>query len=131
MTKILIIDDDEMIRENTVEYLTEEGFEVYAACNGEEGLRCIEKHLPELIICDIAMPKLSGIQVYDIIQENRLLKKIPFLFFTASSPNDKHKTGLEIDTDHFMEKPFDFDTLKTKILLLLKSQKMKSERMKQ
>jgi DNA-binding response OmpR family regulator len=119
MKKILIIDDDDVVRENTVEYLKEEGFEVYTACNGKKGLALAEKLFPDLIICDIAMPKLSGIEVFKTLKNNPILKQIPFLFFTASSKNDKKETGIKIDDKHFMFKPFDYDELKERIELLI------------
>ena len=68
MSKLMVIDDDEAVRENLVELFELEGFEVISAENGRAGVRLARQHLPDLIVCDIMMPELDG---YGVLEELR------------------------------------------------------------
>ena len=70
MSKVLIIEDDLNLQKTTSEFLQEEGFNVIAASNGVEGIQFAVEELPDIIICDIAMPKLNGYEVFKYLSEN-------------------------------------------------------------
>ncbi len=115
MKKILIIEDDELLRENIAEFLNEENFSVVVAENGVEGIQQAIEHTPKLILCDIEMPKLRGYDVYRILQENPETQLIPFVFLTAKVSKDDIRAGMQLGVDDYITKPFDFDELLTTI----------------
>jgi len=104
---ILIIEDNDDIRECTAEILTLAGFNVYTSNCGAQAFLQIEIHLPDLIICDIVMPGMDGFEVLVIIRESELTKFIPFIFFTAKSePIDKLRAK-NLGVTNYLIKPFD------------------------
>ncbi|HZW65354.1 MAG TPA: response regulator, partial [Hanamia sp.] len=85
MKKILLIEDNEDIRDNTAEILQLGNYEVLVAENGKTGMEKAIQHRPDLIICDIMMPFLDGYGVLHAIHRNEELKNIPFIFLTAKT----------------------------------------------
>ncbi len=85
MEKILLIEDNEALRENTAEILTLAQFEVITAENGKIGIELARAHKPSLIICDIMMPVLDGYGVYQILSKEPELQQIQFIFLSAKS----------------------------------------------
>lgn len=106
MKKILIIDDSEFIIESTATLLKFEGYEVVTAINGEEGVELAIKEIPDLILCDISMPKLDGYGTIEKIRNNSRLATTPFIFLTAFTEKSHMRAGMEKGSDDFIVKPY-------------------------
>ncbi len=106
MTKILVIEDEESVRENILEILGYEGFEVLGAANGREGVEAAEKFLPDLIVCDIAMPEMDGYSVLLAVRQMASLAAVPFIFLTARTDRSFMRHGMELGADDYLTKPF-------------------------
>ena len=109
--KILLIEDDELLRESTSMFLQEEGYEVHTARNGIHGVRSAIDVEPNLILCDISMPRVNGYEVLRLLNEHPQVKNIPFIFLTAKTENADVEYGLSMGADGYLIKPFDFDKL--------------------
>ncbi|MCC6801787.1 MAG: response regulator [Anaerolineae bacterium] len=106
MAKILVIEDEANLREDVVELLTLEGHHVISACDGVEGINSAIQNQPDLIICDIMMPRLDGYEVLLDIRANSLTQFVPFIFLTAKAARDDLRTGMELGADDYITKPF-------------------------
>lgn len=111
MKKILLIEDNFDIRENTVELLTLAGYDVRAAENGKIGVDLAIKEQPDLIICDIMMPELDGYGVLHILGKRSDTAAIPFIFLTALTEKSEVRKGMELGADDYLTKPFDDTSL--------------------
>jgi CheY-like chemotaxis protein len=106
MTKILVIEDEETVRENILELLDAEGFEAIAAENGRIGLSLAQQHLPDLILCDVRMPELDGYGVLSALRSKPETATIPFLFLTAKAAKTDLTMGLDLGANAYITKPF-------------------------
>jgi len=106
MAKILLIEDNEQIRDNAQEILQLAKFEVAVAANGKEGYAQALTFNPDLIICDIMMPVLDGYGLLHLINKNEQLKAIPFIFLTAKTDRSDFRKGMELGADDYITKPF-------------------------
>lgn len=106
MTKILVIEDEASVRENLIELLAEEGYQVIGAQDGEEGVQRVWEELPDLVICDIMMPKLDGYGVLARVSRDVRLAGIPFLFLTARVAREDLRKAMELGADDYITKPF-------------------------
>jgi CRP-like cAMP-binding protein/CheY-like chemotaxis protein len=104
---ILIIEDNEIIRENTAEILELAGYTVLTAQNGKEGIEKVQQNKPNLIICDIMMPVLDGYGVLHLLSKNQDTASIPFIFLTAKAERSDFRKGMEMGADDYLTKPFD------------------------
>lgn len=111
MKKILIIEDNWELRENTAELLELENYEIITADNGKKGIDLALKCQPDLIISDVNMPELDGFDVLKTLKEFVKLKKIPFIFLTARSEKNDKKMGEDLGADAYLTKPFDIEEL--------------------
>lgn len=111
MVKVVIIEDETDIRENTVEMLELDGFEVYAAENGMKGVKLVETVMPDIIICDVRMPEMNGYDEIKTLKENPKTQDIPFFFFTASAEKAAEERGLGLGAVGYMKKPLHNDIL--------------------
>lgn len=111
MKRILLVEDNDAIRENTSELLELAHYTVLSACNGQEGLDIALKEKPDLIICDIMMPEIDGYHLLEILREKSYFEHTPFLFFTASAEKSEIKKGLDAGANDYIVKPFDADEL--------------------
>lgn len=111
MKRILLVEDNEAIRENTSELLELENYEVLTAQNGQEGLEVAIRELPDLIICDIMMPEMDGYHLLKALRNQESLVNTPFIFFTASAEKSEIEKGLEMGANDYIVKPFDADDL--------------------
>jgi DNA-binding response OmpR family regulator len=123
MPKILLIEDEAPLREMLVDELTVQGYEVVEAANGEEGLEKFLEIEPDLVLCDRAMPGMSG---YDVLARIRgahpQFSDVPFVFLTAlTDPRDKASVE-HLNASDYIEKPFDFNVLSGKIKKLIQRQ---------
>ena len=106
MNKILIIEDEFLIRENLLERLKAEGFETVGAENGLDGVKLALTERPDLIICDVMMPKLDGYEVLKTLRQNPNTAPIPFIFLTAKADKAALRQGMELGADDYLTKPF-------------------------
>jgi len=111
MKKVLIIEDDEILRNNTAELLELSGYEVLTAPNGEEGVNSARVYQPDLIICDIMMPKMDGYEVLETLSMDDKTRFIPFIFLTAKTEHKEIRKGMDMGADDYLTKPFDEEDL--------------------
>src|SRR6185436_2242116 len=107
MKKILLIEDNDDIRNNTAEILELSNYKVIVAENGKIGAEKAIEHKPDLIICDIMMPELDGYGVLHAVQRNDAIKNTPFIFLTAKTERSDLRKGMESGADDYITKPFD------------------------
>jgi len=107
MKKILLIEDDKSVRENTAELLQLANYKVVTANNGKIGLAVAKNQLPDLIICDIMMPELNGYGVLQILYKDPITKQIPFIFLSAKTEHKDIRKGMNLGADDYITKPFD------------------------
>lgn len=124
---ILIIEDNDDIRESTAEILELSSFNVIQAANGKEGVEQAIKNLPDLILCDIMMPELDGYGVLHILGKNKETAAIPFIFLTAKAERMDMRKGMEMGADDYLTKPFD----EMELLNAIESRLKKKESQKQ
>src|SRR5688572_1482063 len=105
--KILLIEDNAEVRENTSEILDLAGYHVVSAANGKTGVELAQKENPDLIVCDIMMPELDGYGVLHIINKNPDTAGIPFIFLTAKTEKTDIRKGMNLGADDYLTKPFD------------------------
>jgi len=105
MYRILIIEDEEDIRDNIKELFERDGNEVHCASNGNEGIIKAIQLDPDLILCDIMMPGLDGFQVKKKLSENKKTQVIPFIFLTAKVEIQNMRDGMNLGADDYIVKP--------------------------
>ncbi|MCV9930277.1 response regulator [Flavobacterium sp. LS1R49] len=117
---ILIIDDNTDIRNYLIK-LFSKAYLVYSAEDGEEGLKLTKKHMPDLVISDITMEGMDGLELCRKIKENSNLSHIPVILLTASQNPETHLRGISDGADDYITKPFDDDILVARVESLLKN----------
>ncbi|MEO8884842.1 MAG: response regulator [Mucilaginibacter sp.] len=105
--KVLIIEDNNDIRENVVEILELAGYQVFAADNGKKGVDLAINNKPDIILCDIMMPELDGYGVLYLLNKNTETNAIPFIFLTAKAERVDLRKAMEMGADDYLTKPFD------------------------
>jgi two-component system alkaline phosphatase synthesis response regulator PhoP len=118
--KILVVDDEIKIRELLDLRLSAEGFEVLQAADGEEGVLQARKHLPDLILMDVMMPKMDGAEAVKELQEDPSTKDIPVIFLTSMITKEEETNqafGIQLDAKRhkFIAKPFETPSLLAEI----------------
>ncbi len=111
MKKILVIDDDKNLQSDLVTILQLEGYETYAADNGQEGLQAAQRYQPDLILCDVAMPVLNGFDVLTNLRRNPQIASIPVIFLTAFNDPAFVRRGMELGAVGYIPKPYNLDEL--------------------
>ncbi|MUL38594.1 EAL domain-containing response regulator [Gloeocapsopsis dulcis] len=122
MTKILVIEDEAILRANTIQILEFEDFQTIEAENGLIGVQLAQKELPDLIICDIMMRGIDGYTVLAMLRQNPLTATIPFIFTTAKASKSDLRRGMELGADDYLTKPFTADELLNAIATRLEKQ---------
>jgi CheY-like chemotaxis protein len=107
MKKILLIEDNVYVLENTAAILDLAGYEVKAVSNGREAVEQAVKFIPDVILCDIMMPEMDGYDVLNEVRKNRNLLGIPFIFLTALSKKNEVRKGMNMGADDYITKPFE------------------------
>jgi CRP-like cAMP-binding protein/CheY-like chemotaxis protein len=107
MKKILIIEDNKEVRENTAEILELAGYKAITGENGKVGVDLAKKENPDLIICDVMMPELDGFGVLHVLGKNPATASIPFIFLTAKAEKEDMRKGMNLGADDYLTKPFD------------------------
>lgn len=125
--KILIIDDEDDIREILKYNLTKEGYQTFEATNGEEGLKKCLEIKPDLVLLDIMMPGMDGIEVCESIRKNPSLSHIFICFLTARGEDYSQIAGLDAGADDFVAKPVKPKVLISRINAILRRKSPKSE----
>lgn len=120
MAHILVIDDDVRILDSISRVLEDVGYEVTSASGGQEALDIIARHVPDLIVLDIIMPEMDGIEVCRRIRADPFLAKLPILFLTAKGRPSDVAEGLDAGGDDFLVKPFEVIELPARIRALLR-----------
>jgi CheY-like chemotaxis protein len=122
MTKILCVEDETGLREDLVEALEDEGYEVAAASNGVEGLQMLVRFMPDLIISDCLMPVMTGAEMLQKIRrEYPDFADIPVVFLSAHARKEEIEAGMEVGADAYMSKPVDYDELLVTIARILEN----------
>ena len=118
--KILLIEDDQIVRENTAEILELANYEVLTAENGKMGLEKANVFKPDLIICDILMPELDGYGVMQIAMRNEELQRIPIIFMSAKTKHEDIRKGMDLGASDYITKPFEESELLSAVATRLK-----------
>ena len=105
MSKILIIEDEENLRFTLGERLRLEGYEVELAEDGEIGLEKARKNPPDLVLCDIMMPKMDGYKVVELLRQEEHLADLPVIMLTALNQPQQLREGMNVGADDFLVKP--------------------------
>jgi CheY-like chemotaxis protein len=111
MKKILLIEDDNSLRENTEELLELAGYSVATASNGKIGIRAAMDILPDLVICDIMMPEIDGYGVLENLSSDDKTSHIPFIFLSAKTEHKEVRRGMDMGADDYLTKPFEEEDL--------------------
>lgn len=106
MKTILLIEDNQDIRENMAEILEMSNYKVLSAQDGKEGVALAVENKPDLIVCDIMMPVLDGYGVIHMLQKNEDTNNIPFIFLTAKAERAEIRKGMDLGADDYITKPF-------------------------
>jgi CheY-like chemotaxis protein len=118
---ILVVDDDDHIRELVQRILEKAGYDVRCAVNGLEALMQIDERRPDLVISDIMMPELDGLGLATGLRHHPETQNLPIIFITASD-NPQHFTdSIKLKAKHFVNKPFSNDKLLAKVEQILGS----------
>ena len=123
MKRILLIEDDATMRENTAEILELARYEVMTAPNGKKGCALAKSFRPDLVVCDIMMPELDGYGVLHVLSKDPLTAALPFIFLTAKAEKSEMRKGMELGADDYLTKPFE----DTELLNAIESRLRKAE----
>jgi CheY-like chemotaxis protein len=106
VASILIVDDQLTLRDNVKQLLEETGYRALTASDGVEALAVLQSQPVDLILADIAMPRMNGYQLYERARENPQWVKIPFIFLTARTLDSDIRYGKQLGVDDYLVKPF-------------------------
>ena len=117
--KILLIEDNPDVRENTMEILQFAGYEVAVGTNGKEGVQIAREIQPDLILCDIMMPEMDGYGVLHLLNKDPKTAGIPFIFLTAKADKSEIRKGMNLGADDYLTKPYEemelLDTIESRL----------------
>ena len=122
--KVLVIEDEENLLEAVKYNLDREGYSAITATDGEEGLECARGASPDLIILDVMLPKLDGLEVCRILRRET---NVPILMLTAKGEEVDRVVGLELGADDYVTKPFSMRELLARVRAMLRRSGMASE----
>ena len=112
---ILVIEDETAIRDNLRRFLMLEGYSVVTAANGVQGLEVMGLHQPDLVLCDVMMPQMTGFEVLEHMRRDAAFANTPVIFLTASADRESITHGLELGALDYVTKPFSLPEL-TKLI---------------
>ena len=133
MKRLLLIEDDITVRENTAELLELSDYDVITASNGKLGVDKAMHHKPDIIICDIMMPEMDGYGVLQELAKDPETADIPFIFLSAKTEHKDIRKGMDLGADDYLTKPFEEEDLLSAIesrlakVAILKSKQQKSQ----
>lgn len=125
--KILIIEDDMIVRENTAEILQLANYQVMTAENGKTGLEKAAVFKPDLIICDILMPELDGYGVMQIAMRKKDLQRTPIIFLSAKTKHEDVRKGMDMGASDYITKPFEESELLSAVASRLRKRELLEE----
>jgi two-component system alkaline phosphatase synthesis response regulator PhoP len=125
--KILLVDDEPDILEFISYNLTKEGFDVYTSSNGKEAIKLAKQERPQLIILDVMMPDLDGIETCRVIRETPELKGVIIAFLTARNEDYSQIAGFDAGADDYINKPIKPRVLVSRVKALLRRQGVNTE----
>ena len=125
MAKILIAEDERDIRDLITFTLRFAGYDVVAAVNGEDAYEQAQVEVPDLIMMDVRMPKMTGYEACVKIKQIEHLKHIPIVFLSAKGQEAEVKTGLDVGAEEYILKPFSPDQLTEQVQIILNRSKNK------
>jgi diguanylate cyclase (GGDEF)-like protein len=128
MTKILVIEDEQPVRENILDLLDAEGFDAIGAENGRIGVQLALQSVPDLVICDVMMPEVDGYGVLNALRQDPITATIPFIFLTAKAAKADLRQGMNLGADDYLTKPFTIAELLGAIATRLQKQATLQER---
>ena len=128
--KILVVDDEKDIIELVNYNLEKEGFKVISATNGEKALQLASKEEPEVIILDLMLPGIDGLEVFRVLKRNNQTSSIPIIMLTAKGEETDIVVGLELGADDYITKPFSPRVLAARVKAVLRRMKDKKEESK-
>lgn len=120
MAKILVVDDEEDIADLVSYNLSREGFVAVKAYDGESALRMVKREKPDLLILDLMLPGMSGLDICKVIRANPETAHLPIIMLTAKSDELDKILGLEIGADDYVTKPFSVKELMARVRSLLR-----------
>ncbi len=129
--KVLVIENEKMLRENIVELLEIAGYAVKSAPDGKVGLQHAHSFNPDIIICDIAMPVMDGYTLLEKLSKNRDTDYIPFIFLSAKAEKEDMRKGMDMGADDYLAKPFDEKELLAAVASRLAKSHLLKERREQ
>jgi len=109
--KILIIEDNEDILDNTVELMELEGYDVFFASRGRQGIEKALENIPDIVLCDIWMPEMDGYEVFNHLKKYEKTADIPFVVFSASVERSDVEKALKMGATDYIKKPFTTEQL--------------------
>ncbi len=119
MARILIAEDEPDIRELVAFTLRFAGHEVTATANGEEAVQQAGKVIPDIILMDVRMPRMTGYDACRLMKADPVLKDIPVVFLSAKGQDSEIQTGLEVGAEEYLLKPFAPDQLTERVRIIL------------
>jgi len=126
--KILVVDDEEDLLELVRFNLNREGYRVFCVTSGEKGLSEAGQELPDLIILDLMLPGMDGLEIARHLKENRRTKNIPIMMLTAKGEEADIVTGLELGADDYITKPFSPRVLTARVRAVLRRRNERPEK---
>lgn len=117
LKNILVVDDEQMIREAVSSYLEKQGYHVFAAETGQEALQLLEKHAISFVILDLMLPDLSGEEVCAMIRKE---SRVPIIMLTAKTMESDMLEGLDLGADDYITKPFSLKNLYARMQAVLR-----------
>ena len=124
---ILLIDDDPLMLLGLSHALRDEGFVVAVAENGEEGIAMAQRTKPDLIVCDVMMPLLNGLQLKQKLNQDEALAKVPLIFLSGRDRQEDIDFALSLGADGYLIKPISFCNILDKIKSVLKLHRRRDE----
>jgi DNA-binding response OmpR family regulator len=106
MTKILLVEDELALRDTLAEILELNNFEVSLAKSGEDALDCLKNTAPDLIVSDIMMPGMTGLELIEKVYKQSQFKEIPFIFLSALASKEDQNNGIKAGAKGYITKPF-------------------------
>ncbi|AVM49595.1 substrate-binding domain-containing protein [Capnocytophaga sp. oral taxon 878] len=119
---VLIVEDNEDMRQ-FIRYILSDSYNLIEAENGEEGFEVAKKHLPDVVISDVMMPKTDGFDLCQLIKTNVATNHIPVILLTAYALDEQKQVGFESGADAYISKPFNVKLLKTRVRKLIENRK--------
>lgn len=119
MAKILIAEDEPDIRELVAFMLRFAGYEVMSAANGEEAVQAATREVPDLVLMDVRMPRMTGYDACRLMKSNPDLRDVPVVFLSAKGQESEIQSGLEAGAEEYLLKPFSPDELTNRVRSIL------------